>query len=491
MTLAAAIWKNDVRHYLIALNFVAFTVLIVYLLIALLSPKRARVEERPPPNLTPFYEDEDLEGRRLERVQGWALIFAAAVALALPLYWLREPTRQNQQEKAFEKSSEERGASLYAQQGTEHYDSASSLGCAQCHGNNGEGGVAPWSIKGERISWKAPPLNTVLLRFSDEEVRQIITYGRPGTPMAAWGVAGGGPKNEQSIEDLVAFLASIQITKAEAQTAATDAVAAASKDSGACPSYVSCPAIAVADAEKTLAADSETLTKARAAVQEKLAAASASDTELETSCEAVREKVPAEPGAAPPEVKEQALACGEFLAALAKVRSDRETLEWAREWQQRRTNVSEGQLLFELNCARCHTEGWSVFDATAPPSRVIGVDILGLAGGGGGRGGGIGFNLRDGGVIRRFGTDEDGGWKATAEFVREGSEANKEYGRGGIGSGRMPGFGSMLTDEQIARIVSYVRYCLDGTDFHSVSPQCETGTESRTPPTTSTTVAKG
>ena len=37
----AALWKNDLRHFLILLNFIAFSVLIVYLIVSVLSPKRA------------------------------------------------------------------------------------------------------------------------------------------------------------------------------------------------------------------------------------------------------------------------------------------------------------------------------------------------------------------------------------------------------------------------------------------------------------------
>ena len=63
----AAIWKNDLRHWLIWINAIAFIALIVYVLRSVLSPKRARSEEKTPANLTPFLPDEDLEGRRLER----------------------------------------------------------------------------------------------------------------------------------------------------------------------------------------------------------------------------------------------------------------------------------------------------------------------------------------------------------------------------------------------------------------------------------------
>jgi mono/diheme cytochrome c family protein len=42
-------------------------------------------------------------------------------------------------------------------------------------------------------------------------------------------------------------------------------------------------------------------------------------------------------------------------------------------------------------------------------------------------------------------------------FIKNGSTLGARYGVQGQGSGRMPGFGSMLTDEQIRAIVEYVR----------------------------------
>ena len=79
----------------------------------MLSPKRAP-EETLPANLTPFLPDEELESRRLERVQGWALLFAAVVAVALPLYWLHEPTRQSESANYFDKNAVERGEVLFS-----------------------------------------------------------------------------------------------------------------------------------------------------------------------------------------------------------------------------------------------------------------------------------------------------------------------------------------------------------------------------------------
>ena len=43
------------------------------------------------------------------------------------------------------------------------------------------------------------------------------------------------------------------------------------------------------------------------------------------------------------------------------------------------------------------------------------------------------------------------------DFLKNGSEFGKIYGNQGQGSGRMPGFGAMLTDEQIEAVVEYVR----------------------------------
>ena len=75
------------------------------------------------------------------------------------------------------------------------------------------------------VDWRAPALNTVLLRYSREEVTFILTYGRPGTPMPAWGVLGGGPLNPQQVQNLIDYLETQQVTPEEAQANAEEAVA--------------------------------------------------------------------------------------------------------------------------------------------------------------------------------------------------------------------------------------------------------------------------
>jgi mono/diheme cytochrome c family protein len=103
--------------------------------------------------------------------------------------------------------------------------------------------------------------------------------------------------------------------------------------------------------------------------------------------------------------------------------------------------ASYGEALFNLNiasgaysCARCHTLGWSYDKPTTPGQ------------------GAFGWNLTGGSVNNHFASEAD-----VVAFIKSGSEMGKLYGRNGQGTGRMPAFGTMLTDEQIEAIVEYVR----------------------------------
>ena len=79
------------------------------------------------------------------------------------------------------------------------------------------GGTAPYTVTDQAtgqvraVNWYAPALNTVLYRFDENEVTYILTYGRPGSPMSAWGLDGGGPLNAQQIQTLVEYIKTIQI----------------------------------------------------------------------------------------------------------------------------------------------------------------------------------------------------------------------------------------------------------------------------------------
>jgi hypothetical protein len=178
------------------------------------------------PNRKPYYSDEELEGKKLDRTLTFGLVGLFVVAITLPLYWLNEPARQDGAVDDFKTAFVKRGAG--------YFDTTENQGfnCAFCHGGmSAEGGITPFTITDsegqfvKQVNWRGPALNTVLLRYSREEVRYVLTYGRTFSPMPAWGVKGGGPLNDQQIQNLIDYLESIQISPEESQAAVADAVA--------------------------------------------------------------------------------------------------------------------------------------------------------------------------------------------------------------------------------------------------------------------------
>ena len=352
----------NLRLVLIIVNLAAFATIGGIILWRVFSLRR-NPEPRPPQNLTPFLPDEELEGRKLERVLGIALLTTALIALTLFAYYVFEPNRSNSMEKQFHDSSVERGAILFANDQSKEFDPTRSLLCANCHGVKGEGGSTNFTLKSDdprcdptatvtadtpsyclpvQVTWQAPPLDVELLRYSKDEVHDIITYGRPGTPMPPWGVASGkGVLNEQGIQDLVNYIQTLQLSPEKA------------KD--------------------------------------------------------------------------------EFTKDLQDAKT-------------KNPGASDGELLFQLQCARCHTKNWSFFDPDKPgPGPLPGPP----------GGGGFGPHLTGGDTVRQFAGPT--GVKDQIDWVTNGKPANEMYGTRGISSGRMPHFGNTLTKDQIQAIVDYER----------------------------------
>jgi mono/diheme cytochrome c family protein len=290
------------------------------------------------PNRKPYLNDEELEGRKLTRVLLLGLGLVVVTAFAIPLYWLNEPSRQAGAIEGFDARFAKWGEELFAP------TAQGGFNCAGCHGTKGHRRCRGVHVarpghrprRGGELEGCA--LQTVLLKFSEDEVRYIITYGRPFSPMSPWGLAGGGPMNDQQIDTLIAYLRSIQLTPEEAQAAVTKALADAKAD-------------------------------------------------------------PVNAG------------------------------------------KSDGELLFNMqassgtySCARCHTHGWS-YDQPV----VSG-------------GGAMGPNLTGGSEGRQFPSEAD-----QNAFVHDGSDQGKRYGQQGQGTGRMPGFGQIYSQEQIAAVVAYER----------------------------------
>lgn len=308
------------------------------------------------PNRKEYYDDEVLEGRRLERVQLLGVLLLVVVVIGLPVYWIFEPSRQAGAVEAKEEIFVEWGRRLFAP------TAEGGFNCAGCHGGYaGGGGEAAWNVTdpatGEvsAVNWKAPAVDTIFSRFDEDEVRFILVYGRPFSPMSPWGVEGGGPMNSQQIDTLISYLWSIQIPR--------ENCGVGEDDPRSCPS-----------------------------------------------------------GNLP-----------------ADIQSDIDTRAW--QLVDDGTYDSYGEALFNLDlnsgaysCARCHTPGWSWGEP-------------GVTGQGG-----FGWNLTGGKANTVFPNEDE-----MISFIKNGSQYGKKYGIQGQGSGRMPGFGTMLTDEQITAIVEYVR----------------------------------
>jgi mono/diheme cytochrome c family protein len=318
--------------------------LIVYIFVNILrSRPETGSEIELAPNRVQHHPDEVLEGKVLNRNLALGLGAIVIISVGLPLYWLGEPGRNEDWEGTFTRRAEDRGEDLFAP--TEE----GGLNCAGCHGGmEATGGSAPYTINdanGEfvaTVNWQAPALNTVLLRYDEEELFDILVYGRPFSPMPAWGIEGGGALNDQQIDNIIAYIKTIQITPEEAQAQATEAL-------------------------------------------------------------------------------EVAMDSGEF--------------------------ESEGEALFNLglnngfaggaySCGRCHTQGWSYGEPEADGN------------------GALGPNLN---AVRAQFPGGAAGFQEQVDFVKEGSVKGALYGVHGQGSGRMPGFGEMLTEEQIQAVVEYER----------------------------------
>lgn len=170
---------------------------------------RAAAHEAAPLNLSPAPSDDELEHKKLTRVLRAALFGSVLMAVILPWYALNEPGRQEAFAEELAAVDIEKGAKWYSPQ---------AFSCADCHGPTGGGGAAEFveERSGIRTTWSAPALDDVFFRFEEDEVRHWIVFGIEGTPMPASGLDGGGAMTVQEVDQVIAFLYSIQITQQEA-----------------------------------------------------------------------------------------------------------------------------------------------------------------------------------------------------------------------------------------------------------------------------------
>ena len=198
---------------------ITMVAVLVYVIVNVMVSGKAEVgsEIELAPNRKPYLSDEELEGRKLDKALTFGLGTLFVIGLGLPLYWVMEPGRSENEAKHFNTKFVSEGAKLF------DTTANGGLNCAGCHGVKGVGGAASYTLLkpdgsfDRQVNWRAPALNTVLLRYSRDEVTYVLTYGRPFSPMPAWGIAGNGPLNDQQIQNLVDYLESIQITPEESQ----------------------------------------------------------------------------------------------------------------------------------------------------------------------------------------------------------------------------------------------------------------------------------
>ena len=156
------------RYFGFALFAVVLIGTILWLVFNLRSGrKEAGSEIELAANRKPYLDDEQLEGRKLNGALFAAAGLLAIIGVAVPVYWLAEPGRQEGAVETFDETFLRRGTILYEE----------TAQCVNCHAAGAVGGVAPFIVNDQngqfvaQVDWNAPALNNVLYRYSEEEVR--------------------------------------------------------------------------------------------------------------------------------------------------------------------------------------------------------------------------------------------------------------------------------------------------------------------------------
>ena len=357
------------------------------------------------PNRKRYFSDEELEGPKLDRTLSFGLLGLVVVGIGLPLYWLAEPGRQTNEGGNLERKFVDRGGEMFAT--TEK----GGFNCAFCHGEKGVGGATPYTITDaegrfvKQVTWQGPALNTVLLRYSRDEVRYILEYGRPFSPMPAWGARGGGPLTEQNLQNLIDYLRSIQLTPEESQKQVTEQLAKMMKQ----PDTTCVDALAEA-------------AKAKLSTEDR---ASFDPTKVDTeSC--------------PPQWKSP----GQALFNMG---------------------YDDGFAGGAYSCGRCHTKGWSYGEKQADGSGAFGPPLTNVRqqfpGGSLGVGQQTEFVCSGSENGARYGLNGQGSGRMPGFCVTPEVKLNPENGEVGVepqDSG-VPEDGAMMTQDQVRAIVEYER----------------------------------
>ena len=172
--------------------------------------------------MRPYHSDDELESRGMERAMSWGVALAVFASLFIPLYWLIEPGRINDAVDDFYDADVAAGRAMFQN------------ACASCHGENLNGGSTPHPDPDVDAPWPVPALDNIVARYQDSEVvtdirefmELTITYGRPGTPMPAFSVGQGASFSDNQIDQIIAYILSIQTGELPEEQDAADATGA-------------------------------------------------------------------------------------------------------------------------------------------------------------------------------------------------------------------------------------------------------------------------
>ena len=398
----------------------------------------------------------------------------------IPLYYLGEQERQEGFVEEFDEVSVERGEHLYEE-----------FGCGNCHGVDGSGGAASYVEKrsGINVTWTAPAINNVFYRYDDEEVRYWLIYGRANSPMPAWGLEGGGPMNDGQLDDLIEYMHHFQITQeSELRTIEMNINSSLSRldtsellveneiarQKELIQSVEEAPS-KLPIVEKAVQDVTALLSKEGGIDTDEDGLSDSTETELSTYSASISEalgtsilNLDPDNEQSIPGRKDLSVAKGylsQLESELINIRivsegydkfiNEAETglafLEkaldeklWEVSFDEIANSTFDGDLekakravgLFNAYCARCHTAGYSA--GVAYTKEIAS--------------GGLGPALRAGRANIQFKQRED-----LIDFIVKGSVNGKAYGVNGVGGGKMPGFGAVLPESDIALIIDYLR----------------------------------
>ena len=432
------------------------------------------------PNLSKYRADDDLETKTLDRTLTVAVLLASILTIMIPLYYLGEQERQEGFVEEFDEVSVERGEHLYEE-----------FGCGNCHGVDGSGGAASYVEKrsGINVTWTAPAINNVFYRYDDEEVRYWLIYGRANSPMPAWGLEGGGPMNDGQLDDLIEYMHHFQITQeSELRTIEMNINSSLSRldtsellveneiarQKELIQSVEEAPS-KLPIGEKAVQDVTALLSKEGGIDTDEDGLSDSTETELSTYSASISEalgtsilNLDPDNEQSIPGRKDLSVAKGylsQLESELINIRivsegydkfiNEAETglafLEkaldeklWEVSFDEIANSTFDGDLekakravgLFNAYCARCHTAGYSA--GVAYTKEIAS--------------GGLGPALRAGRANIQFKQRED-----LIDFIVKGSVNGKAYGVNGVGGGKMPGFGAVLPESDIALIIDYLR----------------------------------